>query len=140
ASALEPGPGQYTQSQVQPAGGRVEFPCGWERWEKRSGPSLPAWSHGAVLVRPGLGFERDHRAVAAALSAVRSHHHKLLPGKSRPIHLSRAPNQAGTALPQWSEPAGVLHLDRKSTRLNSSHVAISYAVFCLKKKKYTYNY
>src|SRR5437660_9230367 len=27
--------------------------------------------------------------------------------------------------------------DRKSTRLNSSHVAISYAVFCLKKKKST---
>src|SRR5690606_40210234 len=26
--------------------------------------------------------------------------------------------------------------DRKSTRLNSSHVKISYAVFCLKKKKY----
>src|SRR5207253_6778829 len=29
-------------------------------------------------------------------------------------------------------------LDRKSTRLNSSHVAISYAVFCLKKKKAPY--
>src|SRR5437870_8498628 len=28
-----------------------------------------------------------------------------------------------------------LSIDRKSTRLNSSHVAISYAVFCLKKKK-----
>src|SRR5439155_7985508 len=28
-------------------------------------------------------------------------------------------------------------IDRKSTRLNSSHVAISYAVFCLKKKKKT---
>src|SRR5437870_12994168 len=28
--------------------------------------------------------------------------------------------------------------DRKSTRLNSSHVAISYAVFCLKKKKTIY--
>src|SRR3712207_8015929 len=27
--------------------------------------------------------------------------------------------------------------DRKSTRLNSSHANISYAVFCLKKKKYT---
>src|SRR5690625_7000717 len=27
------------------------------------------------------------------------------------------------------------HLDRKSTRLNSSHVAISYAVFCFKTKK-----
>src|SRR5256885_5600096 len=30
----------------------------------------------------------------------------------------------------WGEP-----LDRKSTRLNSSHLVISYAVFCLKKKK-----
>src|SRR2546427_3636480 len=29
----------------------------------------------------------------------------------------------------------VLRLDRKSTRLNSSHSQISYAVFCLKKKK-----
>src|SRR5699024_5759095 len=28
-------------------------------------------------------------------------------------------------------------VDRKSTRLNSSHVSISYAVFCLKKKKTT---
>src|SRR2546426_8342720 len=35
-----------------------------------------------------------------------------------------------------------LVLDRKSTRLNSSHLVISYAVFCLKKKnktKYMYN-
>src|SRR5438034_3734439 len=32
----------------------------------------------------------------------------------------------------WSRP---LRLDRKSTRLNSSHTVISYAVFCLKKKK-----
>src|SRR5437773_5480626 len=29
--------------------------------------------------------------------------------------------------------------DRKSTRLNSSHITISYAVFCLKKKKNTIN-
>src|SRR5439155_5711524 len=35
-----------------------------------------------------------------------------------------------------AEPASSkLQADRKSTRLNSSHVAISYAVFCLKKKK-----
>src|SRR5699024_12871170 len=50
---------------------------------------------------------------------------------------------------QWSEdpaafiasalsPAKVLKVeDRKSTRLNSSHVSISYAVFCLKKKMFT---
>src|SRR5690606_40239323 len=31
---------------------------------------------------------------------------------------------------------GAAAADRKSTRLNSSHVKISYAVFCLKKKKY----
>src|SRR5258707_5083564 len=39
-----------------------------------------------------------------------------------------AANQALLDLPQW--------LDRKSTRLNSSHANISYAVFCLKKKKH----
>src|SRR3989442_8493263 len=33
--------------------------------------------------------------------------------------------------------AKVSPVDRKSTRLNSSHVRISYAVFCLKKKKKT---
>src|SRR5438309_7981795 len=35
------------------------------------------------------------------------------------------------------EPGGeeLMALDRKSTRLNSSHSSISYAVFCLKKKK-----
>src|SRR3989442_11340611 len=32
-------------------------------------------------------------------------------------------------------PLAAMFLDRKSTRLNSSHVRISYAVFCLKKKK-----
>src|SRR5690625_4678948 len=37
-----------------------------------------------------------------------------------------------TTVPEQSE---TVPEDRKSTRLNSSHVAISYAVFCLKKKK-----
>src|SRR5437660_7140424 len=40
----------------------------------------------------------------------------------------------GTKFPLTTRP-DQLSLDRKSTRLNSSHVAISYAVFCLKKKK-----
>src|SRR5437773_8684000 len=38
----------------------------------------------------------------------------------------------------WGSPyvvcPGCSHRDRKSTRLNSSHITISYAVFCLKKK------
>src|SRR3712207_7470951 len=36
--------------------------------------------------------------------------------------------------PQWLTLARQLWTDRKSTRLNSSHANISYAVFCLKKK------
>src|SRR2546426_2972689 len=44
----------------------------------------------------------------------------------------------GTALAWMNErtntPFKTLFLDRKSTRLNSSHLVISYAVFCLKKK------
>src|SRR3712207_7803337 len=37
----------------------------------------------------------------------------------------------------WRWMFGLGALDRKSTRLNSSHANISYAVFCLKKKKKT---
>src|SRR2546430_12747977 len=37
--------------------------------------------------------------------------------------------------PSSAAPAATLAEDRKSTRLNSSHSQISYAVFCLKKKK-----
>src|SRR3989442_7954917 len=54
-----------------------------------------------------------------------------------------APGQAHALPPRAvliSQPARLLvpansRADRKSTRLNSSHVRISYAVFCLKKKK-----
>src|SRR2546422_7951102 len=40
----------------------------------------------------------------------------------------------GSALASF-QVVGIASLDRKSTRLNSSHGYISYAVFCLKKKK-----
>src|SRR5690349_23957809 len=41
-----------------------------------------------------------------------------------------------TVSPDWVNATSALaSRDRKSTRLNSSHVEISYAVFCLKKKK-----
>src|SRR2546426_7806335 len=39
--------------------------------------------------------------------------------------------------PTWKLPIHAGRSDRKSTRLNSSHLVISYAVFCLKKKIYT---
>src|SRR5215475_9630258 len=45
------------------------------------------------------------------------------------------PEQLDLALAEGSQKGLRLGEDRKSTRLNSSHVKISYAVFCLKKKK-----
>src|SRR5690625_384948 len=45
------------------------------------------------------------------------------------VTITRTVNASGTVATETSGR------DRKSTRLNSSHVAISYAVFCLKKKK-----
>src|SRR2546426_5619326 len=48
----------------------------------------------------------------------------------RPTHLRRSAQAGGQPFLCGNEI-----LDRKSTRLNSSHLVISYAVFCLKKKK-----
>src|SRR3712207_7057026 len=54
-------------------------------------------------------------------------------GKDR---AARAADQVADQVARGADVAGPgLGLDRKSTRLNSSHANISYAVFCLKKKK-----
>src|SRR5256885_16900047 len=50
-----------------------------------------------------------------------------------PISGTRGPRRCGRARPPGR--ARARRRDRKSTRLNSSHLVISYAVFCLKKKK-----
>src|SRR5215475_15783186 len=52
-----------------------------------------------------------------------------------PIHSSRAAIGLGVVTFAEANRPIVAAVDRKSTRLNSSHVKISYAVFCLKKKK-----
>src|SRR5947209_17359569 len=61
-------------------------------------------------------------------------HDKWTFGGARGI-FAESPNRvyllSGGELPNIPRPAG----DRKSTRLNSSHANISYAVFCLKKKR-----
>src|SRR3712207_9015305 len=57
-------------------------------------------------------------------------------GQGQSCRLPVQPGRRGGALP--GRPQRRPHPDRKSTRLNSSHANISYAVFCLKKKqKYT---
>src|SRR2546430_13445324 len=44
-------------------------------------------------------------------------------------------SHAGSRETRYGKRSGFFGADRKSTRLNSSHSQISYAVFCLKKKK-----
>src|SRR5581483_6997385 len=81
-----------------------------------------------VVARPDrLGyrarkFVRRHRAGVAAVA------------------LAALALVAGTAIALWQAARARHERDRKSTRLNSSHANISYAVFCLKKKKHKYKH
>src|SRR5699024_12751725 len=78
----------------------------------------------------------------------------LFSGHLDPLHLHSFPTRRSSDLPpapekpelkpvfappleevDWAATLLECQEDRKSTRLNSSHVSISYAVFCLKKKK-----
>src|SRR5205814_9340803 len=62
--------------------------------------------------------------------------HRITPNcASRSIGLcSTAPTRRPGGMPHSAANGSGASLDRKSTRLNSSHLGISYAVFCLKKK------
>src|SRR5689334_23826720 len=64
----------------------------------------------------------------------------LEPGPQVLVMVGRAERRGADELRSLEpRPGHVLVRDRKSTRLNSSHSSISYAVFCLKKKKqYSY--
>src|SRR3712207_7393593 len=64
-------------------------------------------------------FRSHHGFLGAAVGGVRLAAIALRPLEGRPALLARVDGK-----------------DRKSTRLNSSHANISYAVFCLKKKKH----
>src|SRR5699024_12607056 len=59
---------------------------------------------------------------------------ELTPPGMTDLARSNRASEAGTGV-GWRLLITGTHRDRKSTRLNSSHVSISYAVFCLKKKK-----
>src|SRR5215475_9248874 len=98
---------------------RLFTPRGEQQWAHGWHPRFPA----PVLDddEPGTVFETDAHG---------QHTTWLVTGREPGSHISYARvtpgEQAGTV---------TVTIDRKSTRLNSSHVKISYAVFCLKKKK-----
>src|SRR5699024_2358965 len=63
---------------------------------------------------------------------------RLLPDVAAPVLAAGVPRTAHPAgEPNRRIRAGSVWIDRKSTRLNSSHVSISYAVFSLKNTKHT---
>src|SRR3712207_7879686 len=73
---------------------------------------------------PACSSSRTRSPIAAC------HRRCCVPSSSRPTYPCSG-GDAGDPRPHsYAE-------DRKSTRLNSSHANISYAVFCLKKKKYS---
>src|SRR3712207_8400081 len=77
----------------------------------------------------------EHR-LASPLRVEPRPHHLPIAQHLRTREVRRAAARArGDAAPQRVRELVDVHRDRKSTRLNSSHANISYAVFCLKKKK-----
>src|SRR2546421_6375855 len=77
--------------------------------------------------------------LAAAAEAIRSHDRFLVTTHENPDGDALGSLLAAKlALEQLGKDAVMTLQDRKSTRLNSSHDQISYAVFCLKKKKLSF--
>src|SRR5436190_9675105 len=81
-----------------------------------------------------LGADRVRVQIALGDLADPPSFRNAMRGVDTVIHLAGSPrDQAGSSIEELN---GVgTWRDRKSTRLNSSHTVISYAVFCLKKKK-----
>src|SRR5690625_6805143 len=95
------------------------------------------------LITTGSVFSLSIALVTGAHAAVSAQEANKLGNSLTPFGAIKEGN--GAEIPAWT--GGITrgdipssykrpgqHQDRKSTRLNSSHVAISYAVFCLKKK------
>src|SRR5437762_4814733 len=64
--------------------------------------------------------------------------HSFPTRRSSDLGMDHAGAVLGPVFAWWLLASGSSHQDRKSTRLNSSHRCISYAVFCLKKKTIPY--
>src|ERR1035441_11043025 len=105
----------------------------WSGWSEISGSN----PHEREVVESYTGPKRPSRKCAGSVlwasecPTPRIGTHR--PGGSLPCAWRRHRAQSPRRFPlaAWARP------DRKSTRLNSSHLGISYAVFCLKKQKTT---
>src|SRR2546427_5039945 len=98
---------------------------------------------GALLARATASEEPRAipRRIAAGFFACAAPDLDFVSGYAGPVQYllnHRGITHSLVLLPLWALALSWLlaKIDRKSTRLNSSHSQISYAVFCLKKKKY----
>src|SRR6266705_5070739 len=99
---------------------------------RSGGPGTASGAVGVLAVAgAGLSGAVQARAGSGVGSVVSEGSLQLPVTKS----VVRAPHTQDSPSPSRSPGAGGPAGDRKSTRLNSSHRTISYAVFCLKKKK-----
>src|SRR5205814_9438609 len=82
-----------------------------------------------------LSREADARVRSGGESET-AEEHVVVDGRRRTLLLTRSPlrDHDGRIIGVLGVARDVTEQDRKSTRLNSSHLGISYAVFCLKKK------
>src|SRR5690242_21591853 len=78
-------------------------------------------------------FRSSHSVEIGEERLLASVQNVLGPQVTRLLTAPKAPETVG-AQTNWFDESRQIG-DRKSTRLNSSHMSISYAVFCLKKKK-----
>src|SRR6266511_3629595 len=92
---------------------------------RRDAPDVPAAQHAEA------GDAGDDRPVVGGVP----YHATLADQSLADLELRLDQRHRLPVVGQHPEDGGQNLLDRKSTRLNSSHVKISYAVFCLKKKK-----
>src|SRR5260221_5859735 len=99
---------------------------GWDQmtdwWDKQLGDEGDLW-HRALIDPPLLQLVGEVSGL---------HLLDLACGNG---YLSRRFARQGAIVTSVDANAPLIERDRKSTRLNSSHTVISYAVFCLKKKK-----
>src|SRR5207248_11172252 len=112
--------------------------------------------HRDIMCFPYQLHRRIHSLLHFLLHAVLRHRHSFPTRRSSDLSAVRADDPPKTTETRLPPPAEVkelqaypkqarlvggrrkARLDRKSTRLNSSHRTISYAVFCLKKKNIVY--
>src|SRR5690625_7052497 len=106
-----------------------------ERYGGRVAPALAAYNAGPHRLSFWSTFPeyQDEELFAERIPFAETRNYVKIVQQNASLY-ARLYTDEGTLSPLGGRPASDGE-DRKSTRLNSSHVAISYAVFCLKKKK-----